>query len=107
MNKKDLAGKLKALTTQLVEVAEDLMYEANTEIKSEPRQITLIIPLGMFAGTAIDTIGLKTTPKIVYVGEKRMGGITYTSVRLTVTEALEYDEEQWTHVGSNTFVWKD
>lgn len=107
MNNKDLADKLKSCATRLVEVAEDLMLEANINIKSDPRTIKLLIPFGMFEGEAIDTLNIGGAPLVATTGEKRMGGIDYRMVNLTIAHPLEYDPEQWEHVGSNTFVWRD
>ena len=42
MNNKDLADKLKSCATRLVEVAEDLMLEANINIKIDPRSNTFV-----------------------------------------------------------------
>lgn len=107
MNNKDLADKLRSSAARLVEVAEDLMLEANTNIKSNPRSIRLIIPLGMFEGTAIDTLTLGGAPLVISTGEKRMGGVDYRAISITIAHPFEYDPEQWEHVGSNTFIWRD
>lgn len=107
MNNKDLADKLRLSAARLVEVAEDLMLEANTNIKSNPRTIKLVIPLGMFEGNAIDTLTLGDTPLVISTGEKRMGGVDYRTVHMTIAHPFEYDPEEWEHVGSNTFIWRD
>lgn len=103
----DLESRLRYVTARVTEIADDIAHEKNKNIKNKPRAITLIIPLGMFAGTAIDALELKETPRVVYVGDKRLGGVDYSSVRMTLTEPFDYDATEWEHVGSNTFIWRE
>lgn len=103
----DLEKRLRELTARVFELSEEIAHEKNKNVKNDPRVVTLITPLGMFAGTAIDTLELKETPRVVYVGDRRLGGVDYSSVRMTLPEPFDYDPLQWDHVGSNTFVWSD
>lgn len=107
MKTKDLIRSLKATAEELLHTAKSLEHMAVINLKSDPQQFKLVIPLGMFAGVAIDTLELKTAPRVVYVGECRMGGVDYSSVRLTIAEPFSIDESRWALVGDNTLVWSE
>ena len=107
MKTKDLVNSLRNTAQVLLNTAASLEIKDSEIPKCNPRQFKLLVPLGMFAGTAIDALNLSTRPRVVYVGEGRMGGVDYTAVRLTVAEPFEIDTTLWTHVGCNTLVWSE
>ncbi|NYR11284.1 hypothetical protein HC000_02060 [Pseudoalteromonas sp. MIP2626] len=107
MKSKDLVNTLRNTAKVMLNTAASLETKGTETPQCNPRQFKLLIPLGMFAGTAIDALNLSTRPRLVYVGESRMGGIDYTAVRLTIAKPFEIDTTLWTHVGCNTLVWSE
>lgn len=102
-----LVESLRNTAVELMNTASELETKYVVTPRSNPQEFKLVIPLGMFAGTAIDTLNLKSPPNVAYVGECRMGGVDYSSVRILVREPFDIDIAQWELVGDNTLVWSE
>lgn len=107
MIKNALVESLRNSAKETLNMARSIESEATVTLRSNPKEYKLIIPLGMFAGIAIDALGLTKAPNVVYVGECRMGGVDYNTVRIHVREPFIVDPTQWTAVGETTLVWSE
>lgn len=107
MKKNAIVESLRNTAVELMNTADELEDKYTVTPRSNPQEFTLVIPLGMFAGTAIDTLNLIKEPNVAHIGECRMGGVDYSSVRILVREPFDIDIAQWELVGDNTLVWSE